>query len=257
MKTFEPFSLTHGVVLACFAALTATLVALRRRWRDAPRGPRLDHFLAAVALMASLAVNTWPLLPWNFEWRWSLPIHVCDVATLCVPFALATHHRPVRALLYFWGLGLSTQGFVTPDLQDGPARVGFWMFWLAHYSVVGGALYDVAARGYRPTWKDYRTALGVGLAYVTLVLPFDIHFAVNYGYVGPATPGRPTIVDVLGPWPWRVGVMVALGAAAMALLMLPWEIARRLTPEGRKDIAHGASPGALEPVTRSGSPGEA
>ena len=229
MQRFEPFSPTHGAVLVCFAALTTWLVVLRRRWRerDTPRALGLDRLLAVLAFVVYLAVNTWPLLPGNFDWGWSLPIHVCDLATLCVPFALATRHRPVRALLYFWGLGLSTQGFITPDLQDGPAKVGFWMFWLAHYSVVGGAVYDLAGRGYRPTWKDYRTSLVAGLVYVVLVLALDVRLGVNYGYVGPSKPGQPSIVDALGPWPWRVGVMIVLGAAVTALLMVPWEVARR------------------------------
>lgn len=232
MQTFQPFSLTHAAVLAGFVALTTVAVMLRRRWRDTPRAQRLDRSLAALAFPACLAVNTWPLLPGHFDWGWSLPLHVCDVATLCVPFALATHHRPVRALLYFWGLGLSTQGFITPDLRDGPAKLGFWMFWLAHYSVVGGAIYDVAGRGFRPTWTDYRTSLVAGLAYVALVLVIDVRLGVNYGYVGPGKPGQPSIVDALGPWPWRVGVMIVLGAAATALLMLPWEIAWRVRGAG-------------------------
>jgi len=151
---------------------------------------------------------------------------VCDVTTLCVPLALLGGRRMPRALLYFWGLGLSTQGVLTPDLQDGPGQVGFWMFWLAHFSVVGGALYDVIARGYRPTWHDYRRAVGIGLVYIALLFGLNMCLGVNYGYVGQAEPGQPTIVDVLGPWPWRVPVIVALAVAAMTLLMLPWEVAR-------------------------------
>jgi hypothetical integral membrane protein (TIGR02206 family) len=129
--------------------------------------------------------------------------------------------------MYFWGIGLCTQGFLTPDLQDGPAKVGFWGFWLAHYSIVGGAIYDVAARGYRPIWHDYRLALGAGAVYIALILPLDIALGVNYGYVGRSTPGQATLVDVLGPWPWRVAVMLGLAAMAFALLMLPWSIMRR------------------------------
>lgn len=227
MHTFHPFSLTHAAVITCFALLVTWVIVLRRRAGRTPGAARIDRALAAAAATAFVVVNAWPLLPGNFDLAWSLPLHVCDIATLCVPLALATHSRTARALLYFWGLGLSTQGFITPDLQDGPARVGFWMFWLAHYFVVGGALYDVAGRGYRPTWADYRLSLIIGLIYIAIVLPLDIAAGVNYGYVGPGSPGQPTIVDVLGPWPRRVGLLIALGALATALLMLPWELSRR------------------------------
>jgi hypothetical integral membrane protein (TIGR02206 family) len=228
MDTFSAFSPTHAAVVACFFALTAILVALRRRRSGTAR--RFDLALAWVALAVYVFTNGRPLMPGSFRLDWSLPLHVCDLATLFVPVTLFSNWRPVRALLYFWGVGLCTQGFFTPDLQDGPAKLGFWSFWLAHFSVVGGALYDVAARGYRPTWRDYATALGAGLLYVAVILPLDVLLHVNYGYVGPSTPGQPSLVDVLGPWPGRVPVIVALAAAVMALLMLPWRFRRHLGP---------------------------
>jgi hypothetical integral membrane protein (TIGR02206 family) len=154
---------------------------------------------------------------------------VCDLAALTAPLALTTSRRLPRALLYFWGLGLSSQGFVTPDLQDGPARVQFWVFWLNHFVVVGSAIYDLAGRGYRPTWRDYRWSVAAGVAYLAIVLPLDVALKLNYGYVGPALPGQPTIVDVLGPWPWRVVVICALTAAFMALIVAPWHLGRRAT----------------------------
>lgn len=230
MQTFRPFSATHVAVVAALVVTVSGLVALRRAWRDKPRAAGLDRFLAVLGFLVFAVVNTWPLLPQHFDVSWSLPIHVCDVTTLYVPFALLTRWATPRALVYFWGLGLSSQGFITPDLQDGPAKAGFWMFWLAHFSVVVSALYDVLARGYRPTWRDYRIALGIGLVYIVALLVLDVLLGVNYGYVGPAKPGQPTIVDALGLWPWRVPVIVALGAGAMALLMVPWEIARRRRP---------------------------
>jgi hypothetical integral membrane protein (TIGR02206 family) len=232
-QTFQPLSLTHGAVVVTFAAFILGLVALRQRWRETARAVALDRGLGAAAALVYVVTVAWPLLPRHFDLAWSLPLHICDVTTLCVPLALLwpwpRPWRPPRAILYFWGLGLSTQGFVTPDLQDGPARVGFWMFWLAHFSVVGGALYDVIGRGFRPTWRDYGVAVATGVWYVALVVPVNMALGVNYGYVGKGTPGQPTLIDALGPWPGRVAIILMLAAAATALLMLPWVIGRRFT----------------------------
>ena len=230
MEKFHPFSPLHAAVVATFVALTVGCVALRRRLRrsgDVRLPDRLDRAIA-LATAAAWAFTTFvPLWPPIYQHSWSLPLHVCDVTVLAVPVALATCWRPARAVAYFWGIGLSSQGLFTPDLQDGPARLGFWLFWANHFAVVGGALYDVAARGYRPAWKDFGVAVGLGVAYVALVLPFDLLTGLNYGYLGRTAPGQPTLVDVLGPWPGRVGVMVALAIAVMLLLMLPWEVAPR------------------------------
>jgi hypothetical integral membrane protein (TIGR02206 family) len=225
MDTFRAFSLTHAAVLLSFATMVVALVAARRR-RTGAAARRFDLALAWVTGAVFLFTNGRPLMPRGFRLDWSLPLHVCDLVSLFVPLALLFDWRPMRALVYFWGIGLCTQGFLTPDLKDGPSKLGFWSFWLAHFSIVGAAIYDVAARGYRPTWRDYRTALVASLLYVGVMLPLDVALHVNYGYIGPSTPGQPSLVDVLGPWPWRVPVIVALAVAVMALLMLPWQIRR-------------------------------
>jgi uncharacterized membrane protein YwaF len=62
---------------------------------------------------------------------------------------------------------------------------------------------------------------------VVLVLPLNVLLGANYGFVGNSRPDNPSIVDLLGPWPGRLIIIVLLVAAVLALLMLPWEIARR------------------------------
>jgi len=179
------------------------------------------------SLIAWLMMNSWGLGPRQFNPQESWPLHLCDVSALIVPFVLLSNFRWPRALLYFWGIGLNSQSFITPLLTKGPSHVEFWVFWLNHWIVVGAAFYDIAARGFRPTWRDYVHAVLASAIYLAVVLPIDIVFGWNYGYLGNARPDRSTIIDVLGPWPWRVGVIAVLACAAMALLMLPWTLARR------------------------------
>src|SRR5688572_6221087 len=181
---FRPFSLTHGVVVGVFLAFTVVLIVLGRRWRGTARGRRLDIVLAVICSIIWAIINGWWLLPRNFDPSYSLPLHVCDITSLLAPIVLVRPVRWMRAILYFWGLGLSLQGFIQPDLRDGPARIGFWLFWANHYVVVGIAIYDLA-RGYRPGWRDFGVAVVATFLYLAVVLPIDIAWGFNYGYVGP------------------------------------------------------------------------
>jgi hypothetical integral membrane protein (TIGR02206 family) len=234
MQTFRPFSATHAVVLLAFAAMTAGLVIVRRRLArpGSNRAAAFDRGLGVTAALVWLFTTLVQFFPRYYDRTSSLPLHVCDFTIIAVPFALLTDWRPARALAYFWGIGLSTQGLVTPDLDHGPATLRFWLFWLVHFVIVGGALYDVIARGYRPTWRDFLLATMASVAYVALILPFDLLTGLNYGYVGQSTPGQPSLVDAFGPWPGRVAVMVGLGIAVMAALAAPWELARRVQRPG-------------------------
>jgi hypothetical integral membrane protein (TIGR02206 family) len=129
-------------------------------------------------------------------------------------------------LAYFLGLALGSQAVFTPDLTTGPTTVSFWAFWLYHLFVVGAGIYVVAVQRFRPAWGDLRFALLFGLAYVAIVFTIDAIFDLNYGYMGRPMPSRPSLLDFLGPWPFRVVFMVLLASAVMTLLLLPWQVLR-------------------------------
>jgi hypothetical integral membrane protein (TIGR02206 family) len=224
---FRPFSATHAAVLLLFAAATALLIRYGRRRRGTAALLRLERRLGGALLLLWVVGNGWWLLPPRFDPARSLPLQVCDVTSLAAAVVLIAPVRFARAVLYFWGIALSIQALITPDLGGGVTTAAFWLFWIAHASAVAIAVYDVAARGFRPTWRDYLVAAGAAAAYLVVVLAINLAFGFNYGYVGRATPGQPSLIDFLGPWPERVVVIAALVAAVMALLVLPWELARR------------------------------
>jgi hypothetical integral membrane protein (TIGR02206 family) len=243
MTTFRPFSLTHALVLLALAALTTALIVRRRRLRDSLAATRFDRRLGVIATFLWLFIQLVQFLPRYYDRASSLPLHVCDFSIIAVPLALLTGWRPARAIAYFWGIGLSTQGLITPDLRFGPATLPFWLFWATHFVIVGGGIYEVAARGFRPAWKDYGVAAAAALAYAAVILPFDIATGLNYGYIGRAAPDQPSLVDALGPWPRRVPIMMGLAGIVMLLLLLPWEVGRLIArrPPARRAAA-GAEP---------------
>jgi hypothetical integral membrane protein (TIGR02206 family) len=154
-----------------------------------------------------------------------LPLHVSDLTLLAVPIALWTSWRWSRAIVWCWGVALCTLAFIIPDLRDGPARLGFWTFWIGHITILAATVYEVAGRGYRPGWRDFARAAVLSTIYVALMLPFDALTRFNYGYVGPDQPSQPPALRYFGPWPWRVAAILLTGVAAMALATLPWRIA--------------------------------
>jgi len=168
----------------------------------------------------------------------------CDFAALISVLEFGRPSRRVHALAWFWGVALSSQALVTPDLAGGPTTIAFWAFWLYHFFIVGSGIYAVAARGFRPAWSDLRFAIGLGLAYAVAVFAVDAAFDLNYGYFGRATPARPTLVDALGPWPLRVLLMVLLGAVAMTLFKLPWVVMNRRERHHAEPTRRGESSGA-------------
>ncbi|MBC8109348.1 MAG: TIGR02206 family membrane protein [Anaerolineae bacterium] len=227
VHAFRPFSQTHLIVVIAFAALCTISIVAARRVR--PRSRILAERIFSLACIPLFIANNHEL--WlnthQFDVRRSLPLHVCDLAALFVPLALALNWRPARVVLYYFGLLLSSQGFITPDLDEGPAHLQFWGFWLLHAAVVGAAIYDIGARGFRPMWRDLRLAIAIGVIYVIAMVVLDVAIGANYGYVGPTKPELPTVIDMLGPFPWRVFVMSALGIIVTAIATIPWVLVRK------------------------------
>ncbi|MBL8745526.1 MAG: TIGR02206 family membrane protein [Phycisphaerae bacterium] len=227
---FEAFSLTHAATLAAWAALTAAIILIGTR-QHGRAAARMDRVLGVMGLIAWIGVNAWWLAPANFEWQRSLPLQICDLAALAAPLAFLTHTRFFRIILYFWGVGLSSQGLLTPIVSVGPAHAEFWIAWINHGVIGTFAIYDVVVRGYRPTRRDALIAILTAAAFIALILPVNIATGWNYAYVGDSRPGSPTLIDHLGPWPLRILWIALLAILAMILALLPWEIVRRRTPD--------------------------
>lgn len=254
LHTFRQYGPVHVAVVLAIVAAGVQLVRRRRRLADEPARRRLDVTLGAAVLTIWAANQVAEMMPWRFELHRSLPLHVCDVVGLVAALAMLTGARVWRAMLYYWGIGLSTQALITPELADGLATFSFWSFWVPHGAIIALAVYDLAGRGYRPGWRDFAIGIATLTAYLAVVLPFDLAYQVNYGFVGRGMPGQPSVIDFLGDWPIRVYKLAVAVFVVLAVLTVPWVVAarraggrRELPSRGPESSPHGQGGGPLPP----------
>ncbi len=220
------FTGLHAAVLAVIFTVTALAIMLARR-NPLPLGPTPAERAIGIAYLATwVTTYVFLLFPPLHEPPKTYPLQLCHWNAVAAALLLATRWNALRPIVYFWGFALSTQAMITPSLTEGPAIYPFWFFWSTHGIIIGAAVYEIAARGYRPTPRDYGIACAAAALYVAIVLPLDLAFDWNYGFVGRGKPEVRSIVDALGPWPERLVLIFALVALVMALLLLPWLLAR-------------------------------
>ena len=225
---FRPFTIAHGCALLCIAAVIALAITCGRRQQQPHTATAFECALAYLNITVWIAAHGWWQMPERFDPVTTLPLQMCHITSLIASLVLLTRNNTLRAILYFWAFALCTQAMITPGLIDPPSSLVFWSFWFLHGFVMMTAIYDIAVNGFRPTWRDYRIACIASATYVAVVLPINLVLGANYGFVGKSKPLNPSIVDLLGPWPERLLIIVPLAALAMALMMLPWAI-RRIT----------------------------
>lgn len=210
---FRSFSVFHGVTALGFVG-TIVGACVLGRWLQR-RGK--EYPLRVGWLLFVLAWQCWSviyyMLPGVYDPPVSLPLQVCDLVPWVGMVALLTQHPLFRAVLFFWGIGLSTQAFFTPVLVEGYGEWRYWLFWVGHTQIVGSAVYDLAVLRFRPGWKDFGLGLFFTIGYAAFISAINIPNGWNYGYIGDGRPDQPTIIDRLGPWPLRVlwvGLIVAV-----------------------------------------------
>ncbi len=230
MAAFEPFTPAHGLtVLVCAAVMLAAVVSGRRlRHAEPARLRRWERAAGAFALVHWLLYAAHALRFIRQDPMFAIPLQLCDLASLLAALWLLWPARRLAVLVYFWGIALSSQGFVTPTVRVGPEGVNFWFFWVSHTIIVGTGIYACAVRGLVPRGSDLGDAIGAGVFYLAITLPLNVACDMNFGYTGPPrADGARTLADALGQWPLRVVWIVLLATGAMTVAWLPWGIAAR------------------------------
>lgn len=223
-----PYGLTHVVPIGIFLVGLVAAVVIGRRHR-AVDGP--TAFSRAWALLIPAVTVPFQVLDAvkYFDIYITLPLHLCDLAWVAASWALWTHHRLAVALTFFWGLVLTTQAIVTPSLGQDFPEPRYFAFWTLHLLIVWAAVYLVFGLGRAPDWRDYWGTIAVTLTWAVATYGFNLVADTNYGYLM-RKPGKGSILDLLGPWPWYVVAEVVIVAAVWALLTV---VARAVTDRSR------------------------
>ncbi len=224
-NVFRAFSVEHLAALAAIVALGTLMVVLARR-RAQPWQRGFEVVLAVLLLVQ------WPLSYWLASSTGvltvenSYPCHFCDFGAFVGIAALLTHRRFLVEWVYFWGLAGTLQGLITPALTLNWPHPRFMLFFLIHGGVVIAALYGVLGLRIIPRARAKWIAFLLMLAYAVVVGLFDYLVGANYGFLR-HKPETASLFDLLGPWPWYIGVTTLLGLVLFTLLDLPFIPARR------------------------------
>jgi hypothetical integral membrane protein (TIGR02206 family) len=225
-EEFESYGPSHQAAVVLLLLGAVGLVWFGRSHRGSGGANRLGKVLAGAILLFTVPLQLLYFTPAYWSWERTLPLALCDLAWMAAAYALWTRRHWAVALTYYWGLTLTTQAVITPDLSaDFPDPV-FLLFWGLHLLVVWAAVYLTWGLGLAPDWRSYRTTVAVTGGWAVTVFLFNLAAGTNYGYLN-AKPPTASILDLLGPWPWYVVAEIAIVAVVWALVTWPWVALRR------------------------------
>ena len=218
---FETFGPSHQGALLLLLAGIVVILLFARRHRGTSLAERVGRGMAVAVLAVTVPLQILYFTPEYWDLEKTLPLQLCDLASAVAVYALWTRRPWAAALTYFWGLTLTSQAILTPDLAaDFPDPI-FLLFWAMHLLVVWAAVYLVWGLGLGPSWRSYRIAVVVTAVWAVTVFTFNVVAGTNYGYLN-GKPSAASALDLLGPWPWYLLAEVAIVAVFWALITLPW-----------------------------------
>jgi hypothetical integral membrane protein (TIGR02206 family) len=222
VRQFAAFGLSHRMVIAVLVVVAAALVVVGRQYRGTLIERWLSRSLALVFAGFLIPVELYWLLLSHGEIKYSLPLQLCDLAAMAAVWALWSYSSTAFALTYFWGLTLTSQAFVSPELTgpDFPS-LQFLSFFGMHSLVLWTAIYLTWGVGMWPDWRSYRIAVLGTISWGVAMFVLNQLAGTNYGFLN-TKPVVKSLLDVLGPWPWYLLSELVVGAAAWALITWPW-----------------------------------
>ncbi len=220
--SFEPFGTAH---LITFCVILAVALALPLAVRVfAPSATRLIACLLAALLLVKEGVKIIVVGASQGFSAELLPLHMCTLAIYLSAWMLITHNRRVFEVVYFWGLGGSTQALLTPDLLEGFPALSYLLFFFGHGATVVCIFYAMIVFRFRPHLESIPRVMLITAGTAAAAFAVNLLFDTNFMYLM-AKPVRPSLLDWFGPWPWYLLGLVSLSLLSFVLLYLPFFIA--------------------------------
>jgi hypothetical integral membrane protein (TIGR02206 family) len=227
---FHAFGPAHLAVIGAVPALAAVLAWMQRRL---PAGSRVIRYSLAVLLLvnfiayyAGFALSGEPLFPGH------LPLELCDVSVIVVIAVLVTMKPAVFDVAYYWALAGAGNALFTPNFAQAS-----WFVWVqyfvSHGLIVVATLYLIWSRQARPRPGSVARAMVATNLYAVIPGVWDYVYQTDYMYLRDKPP-TPTLLSVLGPWPWYIIACEVLAFALFYLLYLPFRRLRGLKQEDER-----------------------
>ena len=213
-------------VMVLTVVAPAGLAIIARRLRSETFSRAVSRAFAA-ALLVTWIVWYWLIAArgWISE-QTTLPMNLCDWATIATLVTLIWPNQRSYELGYFWAMSGTLQALLTPELYYDFPDPRFVIFFAFHGGTIAAVLFLTFAQSMRPYPSSLPRVTAWSLLYLVAALAVNWLFGTNFGYLN-AKPTTPSLLDMMGPWPIYVIELGGVGFLHLLVLYAPFFVADR------------------------------
>ena len=219
------FSAPHLAALAVLALAAPAAVLVARRCSE--RVTTIVYRTLAVLIICGwIGEYVADLIQGIWSVKYDLPLQLTDLISVTTAVALWTRGRRAAEFVYFWALSASLQATITPDLSWNFPSVFYFTYFDYHIIAVVAGIGLVFGCGLYPRPGAPRRVFAATLGWAAIAAAGDIITGGNYMYLR-AKPVNGSLLSVLGPWPWYIAGIAAVGFVMLLVLQGIAELVRR------------------------------
>ena len=183
MKRFSLFDQSHIIWLALTAVVIAVILVIGRRTEH------LVRFLGVTALLLHLLESGFRIVEGSYGID-TLPLHICAITSYLVFVHCLWPHPVIGEILFCPGIAGALCALLSPDWTDyAPFSLLSIAGFLSHIAIIAYVLYALRIRLITPSVRKWHIPALFLAVYAAVMIPFDRHFGVNYGFLNAPSPG--------------------------------------------------------------------
>jgi len=218
-----PFVQLGAAHIAALLVITSLVLVLWRLPFSSRQRLWLRRSLALLLLANELFWHAWHAYYGLWSVQALLPLNICNLMVFASVWVLLTRNQVGFEFIYLLGIPAVCQVLITPALGPyGFPHSLFFQIFISHGGVLVAVLYLTLAEGMRPvSWRSVGRVAAWTTLYAGAIFLLNRVLGSNYLFLAYKPPAA-TLLDYLGPWPWYILSMEAIGLALVTLLYLPF-----------------------------------
>ena len=235
LDTYDPFILfgASHIISIFLAIILSIFIPIFAKKKLSEHYQHIVGSVIGYAVMSSYILWTFlEIFAGTFDLKLHLPIHLCRMANILLPFVMVSRSYLFYEILYFWGLSGMLQAVITPDIAAGFPHFQFFRFWFAHHGMIIALIYATVVYGMRPSLKSIFKAMFALNLFLLIAIIANILLDANYFWICGKPINEigehvPSLLDYLGPWPWYILVAGFVALAHFLVAYIPFIFIKR------------------------------
>jgi len=225
-NSFKAYTYLHWWPIFIYGLVLSISIWYAKRNLSESGKVKFGVVLSTIPLIFVLLRVIFTIIDGTFTIQEELPFHLCRTLALVFPFVIVYQYHRGFGVLYFFTVVGTLQALLTPDLPLSAPHHSYWTYWGLHCVLIGLTLYCLFVFEWKVTKRDFWNAVIAGNLYLLFTGIINWAIGSNYFYTA-YKPPSPSLLDILGPWPWYI-LAVELFAFVMFILVgLPFWIGKK------------------------------